>query len=263
MPTDSTRADAPSDRPPRDLLVRAMRPGAELRDSGTDAPPTMFGHFAVFDQWTEINSRIEGHFLERVAPGAFTKAFQEPARSRIKPVFQHGEDPELGDKILGPLAVVKQDKVGAYYEVPLYRGIPELLLEGMRGGEYGSSFKFRVTREQFDTRAKASSYNPDGLPERTVQEVEVYDFGPVTWPAYEGATVGVRSMTDDFMVKRLLRDPKQLSELLALVDAPSKPDAADEPHLGTERSEPPVVVAPVQPRFPNKEDFITWLASRI
>src|SRR3990167_4485666 len=51
-----------ADRPPRDNLVRSVMPGVELR-AEDDAKPTLFGHFAVFDQWTEIDSAFEGHFM--------------------------------------------------------------------------------------------------------------------------------------------------------------------------------------------------------
>jgi phage head maturation protease len=41
-----------------------------------------------------------------------------------------------------------------------------------------------------------SSYNPDGLPERTVKEAQLFEISVVTFPAYEDATAGVRSLTD-------------------------------------------------------------------
>lgn len=251
---------------PRDNLVRAMRPGAEIREADDGAPPTMFGHFAKFNEWTRIDSAFEGTFMERIAPGSFTKAFQEPYRAQIKPVFQHGEDPQMGDKVLGIPSILEQQQAGAYYEVPLFRGIPDLLLEGMRQGAYGSSFKFNVKREHVERNVKESAHNPDALPERTIQEALVWDFGPVTWPAYEGATTGVRSLTDEFLIARLARHPEQLQRLLvsanldALVTAPSKSDAADEPHLRPERSAERVVV-PVR-RFQTQEGFVSWLTDR-
>jgi phage head maturation protease len=54
-------------------------------------------------------------------------------------------------------------------------------------------------RENIDKTTQASSYNPTGLPERTITEAKVMEFGPVTFPAYEGATAGVRSLTDWYL----------------------------------------------------------------
>ena len=166
----------------------------QLRDDG-DEMPTLVGHFAVFDQWTEINSRFEGQFLERMAPGAFDKTFAENRRN-MRVLFQHGKDPEVGEKILGPIAELRSEQFGAYYEVPLFKGVPQLLVSGLGAGEYGSSFRFRAMKEEWNERAEASEYNPNGLRERTITEAKVMEFGPVTFPAYEGASAGLRSITD-------------------------------------------------------------------
>lgn len=231
--------DAPVvSRPPRDNLVRAVRPGIELRADSADGMPTLTGHFAVFNEWTEINSLWEGNFLERIMPGAFTKAFQEPARSGIRPLFQHGRDFTVGDKPLGPIEVLREDETGAYYEVPLLdTSYNRDLIPGLRAGLYGASFRFRVTREEFDKKPKASAYNPQGIPERSVRELELYEFGPVTFPAYAGATAGIRSLTDEFALERFAREPGRLQEVLRFLNAPSQPGAAPSGHPGAERSE--------------------------
>ena len=57
-------------------IIRALKPGIEVRDSVDGGMPTLHGHFAVFNEWTEINSLMEGNFLERIAPGAFKKTMQ-------------------------------------------------------------------------------------------------------------------------------------------------------------------------------------------
>jgi hypothetical protein len=252
-------ASSANARPPRDSLVRALRPGPELRaaEDGAGAP-TMHGHFAVFNQWTEIDSVFEGRFMESIAPGAFTKTFKEN-RDVMRVLFQHGRDPMLGSKPLGAISKLEEDDTGAYYEVPLFRGIPELVMEGLTAGLYGASFRFRVTREEFVNKPKASAYNPEGLPERIVKETQVEEFGPVTFPAYAGATAGVRSLTDEFLLERLVSDPK-MRELLEHhhVIAPSTPDAAAKPHLGKERREG---VVTVQPTFKSDEEWLKWLSN--
>src|SRR6476646_2996365 len=83
-----------------------------------DSIGTLFGHFAVFNRWTEINSFFEGRFMEQIAPGAFTKTFAEN-REGMRCLFQHGRDPQIGMKPLGPIRELEQDEVGARYDVPL------------------------------------------------------------------------------------------------------------------------------------------------
>jgi HK97 family phage prohead protease len=180
-------------------IVRAQPGGFGLTRGADGSPPVLRGHFAVWDTWTEILSIHEGRFLERIAPGAFTRTFAED-RASLRVLFQHGKDPQVGDKVLGPLVDVGEDARGAYYEVPLLdTSYNRDLLPGLEAGLYGSSFRFRVTGEEFVARVKRSAHNPDALPERTIRAAKVFEMGPVTWPAYPGTTAGIRSLTDLFM----------------------------------------------------------------
>jgi phage head maturation protease len=215
-------------------------------DAGATETPTLFGHFAVFNEWTEIDSMFEGHFLERIAPGAFKKTFAE-GRDTIKVTFQHGQDPFLGDKVLGKIDALEEDAIGARYEVPLFRGLPELLMEGLRADEYGASFRFRMMRELFDEEPDVSDHNPRGLAERTLKEVQVPEFGPVTYPAYASATAGVRSTEESVNGNGATED---------VAVAPPDPDAAATGRTsGNERRE-------VANRFRTREEWQEWLTSQ-
>lgn len=167
---------------------------AEYRAS-EDGPDILSGHFATFDDWTVINSRYEGHFLERIAPGAF----DDTIRGRSIPVlFQHGSDPTVGEKPLGDIVSLRSDARGMAYEVALYdSGYVNELKPAFRSG-MGASFKFSVVDEEWVTPSRAADHNPDRLPERTLTNVHLYEFGPVVFPAYANATAGMRSVTDDF-----------------------------------------------------------------
>lgn len=216
------------------LEIRALRPGYELRAAEDGGMPTMFGHFAVFDRWTEINSLFEGNFLERIVPGAFRKTFREN-RDRIRALFQHGQDPQIGDKPLGTVEELREDETGGYYEVELLdTAYNRELLPGLEAGLYGASFRFQVMREDKVDEPEASAENPKGLPERSLKELRLFEFGPVTFPAYAEATAGVRSLTDRFIFDQLERNPDRVRALLALNltdlsppgdDAPSEPEA--------------------------------------
>jgi HK97 family phage prohead protease len=224
----------------RPLEIRGVRQGYQLRESDDGGMPTLFGHFAVFNRWTEINSWSEGNFLERIVPGAFRKTMKEN-RSRIRALFQHGQDPQIGDKPLGPIEDLREDDTGGYYEVPLLdTQYNRELIPGLEAGLYGASFRFEVLRDEKDEQPEASEDNPRGLPERSVKEVRLHEFGPVTFPAYAEATADVRSLTDWFLFEQIARDPtraRELASLRAADFAPAEPDAGT-PTSGNTRREP-------------------------
>lgn len=195
---------------PMDNLVRCVP--FELRSSAGDSPGTLAGHFAVFDEWTEIHSWFEGDFLERIAPGAFADVFARG--DSIKVLYDHGYDPQIGNKPLGSVKSVAEDKRGAAYEVELFdAGYVRDLLPALRAGELGASFRFRVQEHSWNEEPGASAHNPKGLPERSITRIDpVYEFGPVTFPAYSGATAGVRSGTDQFF-DRLMSDARFVARL--------------------------------------------------
>lgn len=198
---------------PVDNLVRLNMSPIELRAAadGGDGN-TMHGHFAVFDQWTQINSAFEGHFMERVSRGAFRDAFKNK-RDQIRVLFDHGADPSIGNKPLGTITALREDDIGAAYEVQLFdTSYVNDLRPALRAGQLGASFRFRVTGENWVDPQRATDTNPDRLPERTITGVELFEFGPVTFPAYAASTAGLRSGTDQFC-DRLLNDPRFVAAL--------------------------------------------------
>jgi hypothetical protein len=197
-----------------------------VREEVEDENPVLFGHFARFGEWTEINSVFEGNFMERFLSGAFKKTIAEN-RNRMRVLFQHGKD-ILGQQVLGPIQELREDERGAYYEVPLFEGIPPLVLSGLRAGQYGSSFRFRVLKWDHDKNPEKSEYNPKGLPERSIKEAFVPEFGPVTFPQYAGATADVRSLTDDFRLPGL--HDLIAAANLNLERAAALPESEDEEH---------------------------------
>lgn len=205
---------------PATLEPTAIRAADEVED-----PTTIYGHFGVFNRWTEIDSLWEGHFLERFAPGSFKRTIRE-ARQQMRILFQHGMDPGLGDRPIADVnarsAQLKEEDFGPYYEAPLLRGVPDLVVSGLEAGVYGASHRFRALREIVVESPEPSEENPKGLMERTVTEAAVREFGPVTWGAYEDATAAVRSLTDEVFRHRLgvrdaLDEPSD-ELLLALIE---------------------------------------------
>lgn len=168
---------------PRENLVRAnFTERAEVEGR------TMTGYPVIFETWTEINS-WEGRFKERIAPGALNRTLQNNG-DQIKVLFNHGMDPSIGDKPLGRATELRVDGRGLYVEVPMSEtSYNDDLIALMRDGALdGMSFRFSVPEGK-----DSWEYPKKGLPERTINELRLFEFGPVTFPAYQATTVGIRS----------------------------------------------------------------------
>lgn len=225
-------------------VTRAVGLAIEARaDDG--AMPTMVGHFSTFNDWYEVDSYIEGHFLERVAPGAFAKTIRKSNEDRgaMKVLYDHGQDPQIGNKVLGIPDRLEEDRVGPAFGVPLFdTSYNRDLAPGLIAGAYGSSFRFTVEKDAWENTPERSDHNPEGIPERTITQARVYEFGPVTFPANPNATVGARSTTDVFYQRS--RDPEQLETLLRSAQIAR---TSAEPEVAAPPSEPP------QPDIPPEE----------
>ena len=196
---------------------RALGRAPETRDDG-GALPTMIGTLAVFDEWTEIQSRSEGHFLERIAPSAFNRTIKNN-QDQMRVLYDHGKDPQIGNKPLGPIASLEVTDSEVRYEVPLLdtsynRDLAEMLAAGV----LGSSFRFETLKDDWKRRPGKSDYNPRGLDERTVLEVRMPEFGPVTFPAYQGTKAGLRSLTDRMRGIEERVDVEDLSCLAQMIE---------------------------------------------
>jgi HK97 family phage prohead protease len=166
----------------------------DAADAKTEGPGTIFGYANVSDVWTEIDSIFEGNFLERFAEGAWKKTIRE-RRDRVRVQFNHGMDWQIDQKLLGKLSELKEDAEGLWQETPLddtsyNRDLAPSIESGALDGQ---SVRFRVLVDEWVMEPPRSDYNPDGIPERTIREAALYELGPVTWPAYEATTVGIRS----------------------------------------------------------------------
>ena len=186
----------------RDNLSRIV----EFRAMPSDDGLTLQGYAAVFNEWTTIDS-WEGTFRERIAPGAFKRTL-----GQRMPVlqFDHGSHPLIGSIPLGRITSIVEDERGLKVKARLSDNwLVEPVRDAIRDGAInGMSFRFSVPANGDKvTRGK------DGMLERTINEIALYEVGPVVFPAYEQTSVGVRSR----QALDALQDPEVRSELARIL----------------------------------------------
>lgn len=213
--------------PDLDIVRTCATPISLRADDETDRSGLglMEVRFSVFDTWYRISSWWEGDFYERTVRGAFKRTINahnsaKTAGGRAKTLFNHGMDFHIGDKLLGRIESLTEEADSPLSLVDLYdTSYNRDLLPGLQDGEYGSSFMFRVVRDEWNQEPEPAEHNPEGLPERTVKEVRLYEAGPVTWPANPDATAGMRSATDAYYEHLARRDPSRVEGLRSRISA--------------------------------------------
>lgn len=203
---------------PTALLTRAC--SFESRAGNDDDGLTLEGYAAVFNTPTRIDS-WEGTFDEVIAPGAFSKTIRER-----KPVmqFDHGHDIATGSVPIGAIEDIREDKLGLFVSARLHDNARvEPIRQAIASGAIdGMSFRFRVVREEWDESDK-------DIPVRTIREVELFELGPVVFPAYASTTVGVRSLLADLDATDRSRLVSELAREVALISDAAPTGTSDEP----------------------------------
>ena len=208
----------------RESVVRMVDFRAAKSADGT----TLDGYGAVFNEWTNIEDQM-GVYREKIAPGAFrrTLGMRTPVLQ-----FDHGAHPLIGSIPLGRITSISEDDHGLRVKARLSDNwLVQPVRDAIRdGGVSGMSFRFRVIDETWE-RSRT-----DGMEERTIREVELYEVGPVVFPAYEQTSVGVRSR----QALDALQDPEVRDEIarilangtdlesLAMSDDPAESHSEDE-----------------------------------
>jgi len=171
-------------------------PNLETRDEG-GAPSVISGYAAVFYRDGDPGTEYAFPFwnaVERIGRHAFDRALSEP--HDVRALFNHNENFLLGRTSAGTLRL-SVDDIGLKYEAD----IPDTqtgrdVAESIRRGDLtGSSFAFLITSESWESR--------DGEPDLvTIRDVDLFDVGPVTFPAYESSTTGLRGGSCDDIAER-------------------------------------------------------------
>lgn len=163
------------------LAPAATGPAVEDRATATTSrtAKSLTGYAAVFDKWTDL-----GYFRERIAPGAFNSAIKT---SDIRLLFNHNADHVFARTTSATLELA-EDAHGLRFHAALlpFDGASYALARRVdRGDISGCSFSFTVAKDSWRFGA-----GPGGLDERTIEQIgELFDVGPVTYPAYPQTSV--------------------------------------------------------------------------
>lgn len=146
---------------------------------------TLVGYASVFDQL----SQVLWDFREKVAPGAFRSAIENG--DDVRALWNHDPSFVLGRTRSGTLSLA-EDERGLRVEItpPSSPLVDSFLASVERGDVTQMSIGFSVLDETWDK-------DEEGQYIRTVRKVKLYDVSPVTFPAYTGTEVALRSFLGD------------------------------------------------------------------
>jgi len=134
------------------------------------------GYGAVFNTWYDVFG-----FREKVLKGAFKRTIKG---NDIRSLFNHEPNLILGRNKAGTLEIT-EDEHGLHYRtrLPNTTYANDLRESIDRGDVTQCSIGFQVVKEIWD----------NGYKDRSLEEVKLFDVGPVTFPASEKTEVKLRS----------------------------------------------------------------------
>lgn len=200
--------------------------GIEVRQSENAGQMHFRGHAAVFNQMAEI----AGMFREQVDPAAFNKTIRE---ADVRFLYNHEPDSVMA-RTTNETLRLSTDATGLVSDADLDPSdwdVQRILPKLQSGNVNQMSFAFRTIKDDWEEEPE-----DEGLPIRTLLELQLFDVSPVTFPAYEGTDaelVSVRALADaNPRVQKLLdRAVENLGPDLTIEpQADSKPpDETEEP----------------------------------
>jgi HK97 family phage prohead protease len=155
----------------------------EVRMVEVEGQRHLVGYGAVFDQ----RSENLGGFIEEIAPGAFTRTLAE---ADVRGLMNHDSNLILGRTGAGTMAL-REDDIGLRYDISLPETsyASDLIVSLERGDINQSSFGFRLRKDLW-------TLQEDEPQIRRLLDVDLFDTGPVTFPAYPQTSAEARTMAD-------------------------------------------------------------------
>jgi len=164
------------------METRRISQPVELRDGDNGKMAT--GYAAIFHREGDDSTEFtlwDGQ-TERIMPGAFDRALSES--HDVRALVNHDPNQLLGRTAAGTLRL-SVDSVGLRYEIDIAdtQAGRDAVTSLERGDLSGSSFAFSIPEN--------GQKFTDGY--RSILDVNLFDVGPVAYPAYSGTEAGVRA----------------------------------------------------------------------
>ena len=165
----------------------------EYRVGDGEAPGTLTGHAAVFNQWATISEWWGDMFQEQMAPGAFKKTLKE---GDIRALWNHDPNIVLGRVKAGTLEL-REDETGLSTTIsPPDNEWGRPVLDAVKRGDVsGMSIAFQVIKDEWTTPDRKKE--PTAMRKRVIKEARLFDVSPVTFPAYPQTDISARDEAGD------------------------------------------------------------------
>ena len=155
-----------------------------------DEPPVLEGYAARFNSETQIGGDPWG-WRERIAPGAFAETIK---RDDIRALFNHNPNIVLGRRENDTLTLAEDTKgLRVTITTPDTSVARDVVALVKRGDVDGMSVAFRVKAEEWEEPKRKGE-----LPTRTLKELQLFDIGPVVFPAYPTTSVKARDQAKTY-----------------------------------------------------------------
>jgi HK97 family phage prohead protease len=194
-------------------IERRFVQGAEVRAAQSGH---IEGHAAVFNEEYVLCDYPDFRVVETIKPGTFSRSISE--KQDVRGLFNHEASQLLGRTTAGTLTL-KEDQRGLQFDcdppdTQVGRDVRTLI---QRKDITGCSFAFKVTKQ---TRTE-EELNGKTTVRRTIEDVDLYDVGPVTYPAYTGTDIAARELRAVFADAVPEKLMQHLPELRDAGDTPS------------------------------------------
>jgi len=163
-------------------MPQEIRSGLPVEIRESENVIKVSGYAAVFNQDAEIGD----WFIERIAPGAFSDAI---TRDDVVFLINHEGLPMARTR--SKTLTLSEDDRGLFMESELDPDDPDvkLIIPKMRRGDLDKmSFRFTPIKQEWD--------DSGDIPIRTLLECGLSDVSIVTFPAYEGTDIALRSLQE-------------------------------------------------------------------